>query len=329
MKVLVTGSAGFIGFHVTKALLERGDEVVGIDNFNDYYDPALKEARTEQLPTERYSLYRIDIADSDAVMEIISREKPDAVCNLAAQAGVRYSIDNPGVYVQSNLFGFVNLLEAMKANDVKQLVYASSSSVYGNNEKVPFSVDDLVDHPISMYAASKKANELMAHVYHHLYGMNCTGLRFFTVYGPWGRPDMALFKFTKAMLEDRPIDVYNHGKMERDFTHVDDIVKGVIAAIDKPLGYEVLNIGQGDPQPLMTFIDTIEKSLGINATKNMMPMQPGDVSRTYADTKSIEKHLGYKPSISIEEGIPQFVKWYLDYYGLKSSNKIEQLENQL
>ncbi|OGL89734.1 hypothetical protein A3I45_03890 [Candidatus Uhrbacteria bacterium RIFCSPLOWO2_02_FULL_53_10] len=317
MRILVTGSAGFIGFHVAKALLERGDEVIGIDNFNDYYDPALKEARTDQIKNhDRYTLHRVDIASYDDVLRIMQETQPDVVCHLAAQAGVRYSIENPQAYVQSNMVGFVNILEAIVHVNGPRLVYASSSSVYGNNAKVPFSVEDPVDHPISMYAASKKANELMAHVYHHLYHIHCTGLRFFTVYGPWGRPDMALFRFTRAMLEGKSIDVYNHGNMERDFTFIDDIVRGTIAAIDTPLKFQVLNIGQGNPQPLMTFIETIEAALGITAQKNLLPMQPGDVARTFADTSAIERHLGYKPTTSIQEGVPRFVDWYCKYYGV-------------
>jgi UDP-glucuronate 4-epimerase len=318
MKILVTGSAGFIGFHVAQFLIARGDTVVGIDNFNSYYDPSLKEARNSILEqTGSYSVERLDMADAEAVLRVITEEKPDAVCHLAAQAGVRYSLENPQTYIQSNLLGFVNLLEAMQKNSIRCLVYASSSSVYGKNTKTPFSVADAVDCPISLYAATKKSNELMAHVYHHLYGLSCTGLRFFTVYGPWGRPDMAMFKFTRAIVEGKPIDVYNHGDMERDFTYIDDIVAGTIAAIDTPQDHEVLNIGQGRPEKLMTFIDQIESSLGVVAEKNFLPMQPGDVPRTYADTSAIERLLNYKPSIPISEGVPKFIDWYIDYYGIK------------
>lgn len=315
MRILVTGSAGFIGFHVAKALLERGDEVIGIDNFNDYYDPSLKEARTDQIKdNDRYTVHRADIASYEDMLRIMQETKPDAVCHLAAQAGVRYSLENPHAYVQSNLVGFVNVLEAMRQAGVMRLTYASSSSVYGLNEKMPYAVEDRVDHPISLYAATKKSNELIAHTYHHLFGMQCTGLRFFTVYGPWGRPDMALFLFTKAILKGEPIQVFNYGKMQRDFTYVDDVVQGVVASLDLPLAYRVLNIGQGRPQPLMRFIEVIERELGVEARKEMLPLQMGDVAHTCADTSEIEACLGYTPRTTIEEGIPEFIQWYRSYY---------------
>ena len=313
MRILVTGSAGFIGFHVAKALLERGDEVVGIDNFNDYYDPALKEARTDQIKNNKnYTLHRADITSYDDVLRIMQETRPDAVCHLAAQAGVRYSLENPHAYVQSNLVGFLNVLEAMRHAGVTRLTYASSSSVYGNNTKMPYAVEDRVDHPLSLYAATKKSNELMAHTYHHLFGLQCTGLRFFTVYGPWGRPDMALFLFTKAMTEGRTIKVFNYGNMQRDFTYVDDVVQGVMASLDTPFGYCVLNIGQGKPQPLMRFIEVIERELCVEAHKELLPFQPGDVAHTCADTSAIEACLGYTPSTSIEE-------WYSAIYSMVST----------
>lgn len=324
MRILVTGSAGFIGFHVAKALLERGDEVIGIDNFNNYYDPSLKEARTDQIrDNDRYTLHRANIASYEDVLRIMQETQPDAVCHLAAQAGVRYSLENPHAYVQSNLVGFVNVLEAMRQAGVMRLTYASSSSVYGLNEKTPYAVEDRVDHPISLYAATKKSNELIAHTYHHLFGMQCTGLRFFTVYGPWGRPDMALFLFTKAMLKGEPIQVFNYGKMERDFTYVDDVTAGVLASLDTPLAYRVLNIGRGSPQPLMRFIEIIERELGVVAHKQFLDMQPGDIARTCADTSAIEACLGYKPSTSIDVGVPKFVEWYRSYYHIHQNALLE------
>ena len=350
MKILVTGTAGFIGFHLAKRLLERGDEVIGIDNINDYYDVRVKYGRLKELGfseedfdfgkryvSEKYPnhvFYRVDLEDKDAIELIFKKERPQRVCNLAAQAGVRYSLTNPDAYVQSNIVGFLNILESCRHYEVEHLAYASSSSVYGLNERMPFSVEDNVDHPISLYAASKKSNELMAHTYSHLYGIPTTGLRFFTVYGPWGRPDMALFLFTKAILEDRPIDVFNYGKMKRDFTYIDDIVEGVVRVIDNPptgdscwsgrrpnpassrAPYRVYNIGNGAPVELMDFIKAIEKALGKEAKKNMLPIQPGDVPATWADTTALERDLGYKPGTPIEYGVEQFVRWYREFYGV-------------
>jgi UDP-glucuronate 4-epimerase len=349
MSILVTGTAGFIGYHLARRLLERGDEVIGIDNINDYYDTGLKYGRLKELgfaesdfafgkryESERYPghiFYRVDIADKEALDRIFAEHKPRRVCHLAAQAGVRYSLTNPDAYIQSNIVGFANILEACRHHEVEHLAYASSSSVYGLNERMPFSVGDNVDHPISLYAASKKSNELMAHTYSHLYGLPTTGLRFFTVYGPWGRPDMALFLFTKAILEDRPIDVYNYGKMKRDFTYIDDIVEGVVRIIDHPAEpnscwsglrpdpasskapYRVYNIGNGKPVELMEFIEAIEAELGKKAQKNLLPIQPGDVPATWADTSALERDFGYKPSTPVREGIRRFIKWYREFYG--------------
>ena len=349
MKILVTGTAGFIGFHLVKRLLERGDEVVGLDNINDYYDLRVKYGRLRETGIEgdeaieyarpvsstRYEGYRfvkLNLEDRAAIEELFEREKFDRVCNLAAQAGVRYSLTNPHAYVDSNIVGFVNILEACRHHGIEHLAYASSSSVYGLNETMPFSTHDNVDHPISLYAASKKSNELMAHTYSHLYGLPTTGLRFFTVYGPWGRPDMALFLFTKAILEDRPIDVYNYGEMLRDFTYVDDIVEGVVRVIDHPPAgnpdwsgkqpdpgssrapYKIYNIGNNNPVKLMDFITAIEKALGKEAKKNLLPLQPGDVPATYADVSDLIEDLGYKPATPIQEGIDRFVRWYKEFY---------------
>ncbi len=333
--VLVTGAAGFIGFHLSKRLLERGDTVVGLDNVNDYYDVTLKEARLAQLtPNRRFTLVRGDLADTSAVNRVFETHRPERVVNLAAQAGVRYSLTHPHVYTQSNITGFLNILEACRHNAVEHLVYASSSSVYGANKAMPFSVHDSVDHPISLYAATKKANELMAHTYSHLYGIPTTGLRFFTVYGPWGRPDMALFIFTKAILDGCPIDVYNEGKMLRDFTYVADIVEGVVRVLDRPAQpnfdwdgkkpdpstslapYKVYNIGNHTPVPLMYFIETLEKALGKTAIKNLLPMQQGDVPETYADVDDLMRDTGFAPNTPIEEGIAQFVAWYRAYYNV-------------
>ncbi|MBS0447000.1 MAG: NAD-dependent epimerase [Proteobacteria bacterium] len=333
MKILVTGAAGFIGMTTSLKLLERGDEVVGIDNLNDYYDVTLKEARLRRLePHARFRFVKLDVADRAGMAELFAAEKFDRVIHLAAQAGVRYSLKNPHAYVDSNLVGFMNILEGCRHGKVQHLAYASSSSVYGGNTRMPFSEHDSVDHPVSLYAATKKANELMAHTYSHLYGLPTTGLRFFTVYGPWGRPDMALFLFTKAILEGRPIDVYNHGRMQRDFTYVDDIAEGVVRVIDhvaapnpdyraetpdpgtSNVPFRVFNIGNHHPVPLMDFIACIEKALGRTADKNLLPLQDGDVPATYADVESLEQWTGFKPATSIETGIGRFVAWYRDYY---------------
>ncbi len=338
MKILVTGAAGFIGFHLSKRFLERGDEVVGLDSLNDYYDVNLKKARLSQLEGQpKFRFVKLDLADREGMAQLFAREKFQRVMNLAAQAGVRYSIENPHAYVDSNVVGFVNLLEGCRHHSVEHLVFASSSSVYGLNTKMPFSVHHNVDHPISLYAATKKANELMAHTYAHLYGLSTTGLRFFTVYGPWGRPDMALFKFTKAILEDQPIDIYNHGQMRRDFTYIDDIVEGVVRVLDKipesntmwssdapdpstsPAPYRLYNIGNNNPVELMHYIETLEKALGKTAKKNMLPMQAGDVPATYADVDDLEREVAFKPQTSIEDGIGRFVNWYKRYHGLDLS----------
>lgn len=332
-KYLVTGTAGFIGFHLALRLLERGDQVIGVDNVNDYYDPTLKQARLDQLHgRDRYEFHKLDLTDRESLYSLFAREQPEVVVNLAAQAGVRYSLTNPHAYVESNLVGFVNILEACRHNETKHLVYASSSSVYGSNKTMPFSIHHSVDHPVSLYAASKKANELMAHTYSHLYSLPTTGLRFFTVYGPWGRPDMALFLFTKAILEGRPIDVFNHGKMQRDFTYIDDIVEGVIRVSDNvpqanpgwsaddadpgtsSAPYKIYNIGNNQPVELMYMIETLEKCLGKTAEKNLMPIQPGDVPATYADVDDLIRDVGFSPNTSIETGIQNFVDWYRGYY---------------
>ena len=332
-RVLITGAAGFIGFHLSMRLLKDGCHVAGIDNLNSYYDVKLKEARLEKLTSfENFSFYKMDISDKKSLEEIFNSKKYDVVVNLAAQAGVRYSIENPHAYVDSNIVGFVNLLEACRHNDVKHLVFASSSSVYGANTKMPFSVHNNVDHPVSLYAATKKANELMAHAYSHLYGMACTGLRFFTVYGPWGRPDMALFLFTKAIIEEKPIKIFNHGRMQRDFTYIDDITEGVVRIMgrlpepdpawngDNPdpgtsyARYKIYNIGNNNPVELMEFIGVIEKVLGKKAKKEFLDLQPGDVPATYADIDDLIKDVGFKPETTIETGIKQFILWYNDYY---------------
>lgn len=332
MKILVTGAAGFIGMHVARLLLERGDEVVGIDNLNDYYDPKLKLARLENLAPHRgFRFTRMDIADAPAVATLFAEEKFDRVVHLAAQAGVRYSLTNPGAYVQSNLVGFANILEGCRHNQVQHLVYASSSSVYGANTRMPFSVHDEVNHPVSLYAATKKSNELMAHSYSHLYGLPTTGLRYFTVYGPWGRPDMSPWLFSSAILEGRPIDVFNHGRMQRDFTYVDDIAEGTVRALDhvaspnpdfdadRPdpgssrVPYRVYNIGNHQPVELMTFIETIEKALGREAKKNFLPMQAGDVLATYADVDDLMRDTGFEPKTPLAEGIARWATWFRDY----------------
>ena len=321
MKFLVTGAAGFIGFYVSKRLLAAGHQVVGIDNLNDYYDVNLKQARLDLLKHDNFSFYKIDLADREIMAALFADERFDRVINLAAQAGVRYSLENPNAYADANLIGFLNILEGCRHNNVRHLLYASSSSVYGMNRKMPFSTDDSVDHPVSLYAATKKANELMAHTYSHLYGLPTTGLRFFTVYGPWGRPDMALFKFTKAMLEGKSIDVYNFGKMKRDFTYIDDIVTGVYNILCNPpkpdhagVPYKVYNIGNHNPEKLMDFIRTLESCLGMEAIKEYYPMQPGDVYKTYADVSELMKDFDFKPNTTIQRGLEEFAKWHKEYY---------------
>ncbi|NEQ64712.1 MAG: NAD-dependent epimerase [Symploca sp. SIO2D2] len=333
VKILVTGAAGFIGFHLSQSLLSRGDEVVGLDNLNNYYDVSLKQARLAQLEAQaNFTFYQLDLADTEGIKQLFAEHQFDTVANLAAQAGVRYSLENPHAYVNSNLVGFVNILEGCRHSPVKHLVFASSSSVYGANTKIPFSVHDNVDHPISLYAASKKANELMAHTYSHLYQIPTTGLRFFSVYGPWGRPDMAMFIFTKAILEDKPINIFNHGKMRRDFTYIDDIIEGVVRVIDNipqpnphwsgenpdpgtsNAPYKLYNIGNNQPVELMYFIQVLEDCLGKKAEKNMLPMQPGDVSINYANVDDLVKDVGFKPNTPIEVGVKRFVDWYRNYY---------------
>ena len=348
MKVLITGTAGFIGFHLANKLIARGDEVVGLDCINDYYDPNVKYGRldyagidqkdikynklTQSSKKANYRFIKLQLEDKDNLDNLFELEQFDSVCNLAAQAGVRYSIENPMAYIDANIIGFINILESCRNNGVKNLSYASSSSVYGLNESYPFSTSDNVDHPMSLYAATKKSNELMAHTYSHLYGISTTGLRFFTVYGPWGRPDMALFLFTKAALEERSIDVFNHGEMLRDFTYVDDIVEGVTRIIDNPAQpnpewsgkqpdpstssspYKIYNIGNNDPVKLMDFIEAIENALGKKIQKNMMPLQAGDVPATYANVDDLVRDLDYKPSTSVQKGIDNFVAWYREFF---------------
>ena len=333
MQILVTGAAGFIGFHTAKRLLERGDDVVGVDVVNAYYDVRLKEARLALLQAyPRFRFIRLDLADRQAVPALFAEEKPQRVIHLAAQAGVRYSIQNPHAYIDSNIVAFMNILEACRHHKVQNLVYASSSSVYGANTRMPFSIHHNVDHPVSLYAASKKANELMAHTYSHLFDLPTVGLRFFTVYGPWGRPDMALFLFTKAILEGRPIDLFNEGKMRRDFTYVDDIVEGVIRVTDKlPTGnpswsgetpdpgtsrapYRIYNIGNNRPVELMHLVHCLETALGRQAEKRLLPMQPGDVPATFADVDDLSRDVGFHPSVSIEEGVRRFTSWYREYH---------------
>ena len=317
--VLVTGAAGFIGFHLSKRLLEDGHRVVGIDNLNPYYDVTLKQGRLGILKGyDSFTFYKMDLQDLEGLKKVFKEHGPEVVCNLAAQAGVRYSLTDPFSYQKSNLEGFLNILELARRHEVKNLVYASSSSVYGSNKKVPFSVKDRVDNPISLYAATKKANELMAHAYHHLYGIPCTGLRYFTVYGPWGRPDMALFLFTNAILKGRPIDVYNYGKMRRDFTYIDDVVEGTVAALHRPFEYAIFNLGNSKPVELMDFIRVLEVELGMEAEKNLLPIQPGDVPETAADINESREMLGYEPKTSVEEGIKRFVVWYKDYYKVET-----------
>ncbi|MFN0067516.1 MAG: NAD-dependent epimerase [Limisphaerales bacterium] len=333
MKILLTGAAGFIGMHVAERLLARGEEVLGLDNLNDYYDPHLKEARLARLtPQAGFRFARVALHDRAAMERAFSEFQPERVVHLAAQAGVRYSLQNPHAYADSNLTGFLNILEGCRHAKAGHLVFASSSSVYGLNTKQPFSVEDSVDHPISLYAATKKANELMAHTYAHLYSMPCTGLRFFTVYGPWGRPDMATFLFTRAILEGRPIELFNHGRMRRDFTYVDDIAEGVVRVLDRPAAgdpawdpaaphpgrsrapYRLYNIGNHQPVELLEFVSTLESALGRKAEINSLPMQPGDVEATYADVHDLEQDTGFKPATPLAEGLRRFVAWYREYY---------------
>lgn len=348
MKILVTGSAGFIGFHLTKKLLERGDNVVGIDNINNYYDVNLKYARLAETGIDKdavswnkritstkypnYNFIRMNLEDKEAIQNLVLNEQFDNICHLAAQAGVRYSLENPYAYIDSNIVGFLNILEAARDSNIKHLVYASSSSVYGGNTKMPLSTADSVDHPISLYAATKKSNELMAHVYSHLFNIPTTGLRFFTVYGPWGRPDMALFLFTKSILENRPIQVFNYGNMTRDFTFINDIIEGVIKIIDKPAKptidanpdpsssniapYKVYNIGNSSPVKLLDYIEAIENELGKKAIKEFLPMQPGDVTYTEADVSDLVRDFGYKPTTKVQDGIKEFIKWYKNFYNI-------------
>lgn len=334
MKVLLTGAAGFIGMHCIERLLARGDSVVGVDNLNDYYDVSLKHDRLSRISEhDNFTNHVISVEDRDAMAALFAAEKPDRVIHLAAQAGVRYSLENPHAYIDANIQGFMNILEGCRHNGVQHLVYASSSSVYGGNELMPFSEHHSVDHPVSLYAATKKANELMAHTYSHLYDLPTTGLRFFTVYGPWGRPDMALFKFANAMRKGEAIDVYNNGQMVRDFTYIDDIVEGVIRVLDKvatpnsefdPLSpdpqsstapFRVFNIGNGNPTPLMDYIAALESALGVTANKNMMPMQPGDVPATSADTAELAAWVGFAPDTDVRVGVQRFVDWYVAYFG--------------
>ena len=334
MIILVTGAAGFIGFHVALRLLDRGDTVIGLDNLNDYYDVSLKHARLARLTSEPgFRFVKLDVVDRDGMAAMFERERPQRIVHLAAQAGVRYSLQNPHAYIDSNLAGFMNVLEGCRHTDVAHLVYASSSSVYGGNTRMPFSEHDNIDHPVSLYAATKKANELMAHTYSHLFRLPTTGLRFFTVYGPWGRPDMALFLFTRAILDGRPIDVFNYGRMVRDFTSVDDIVEGVIRVVDRTADanpafdtaspdpatsnapYRVFNIGNSQPTPLADYIEALEDALGRKAEKNYLPIQPGDVPATSANTDELDGWVGFKPSTPVREGVRRFVEWYRGYYG--------------
>jgi len=313
--VLVTGGAGFIGSHLIIRLLEKGYGVVCVDNMNEYYDPDLKKARLVQFK-DRIRFYKSDIADKEALEKIFSENRIDKICHLAAQAGVRYSLENPFAYAESNYVGTLNIFELAKRNKISHIVFASTSSVYGLNEDMPFTEDQRVDSPVSIYSASKRGCELLAHVYNHLFGIDITCLRFFTVYGPFGRPDMALFRFTKNILEGKPIDVYNHGDMMRDFTYVGDIVEGFVLALEKPMGYEIINLGNGSPVKLMDYISFIEKALGKKAKLNLMDMQPGDVKETSADISKAKKLLGFEPKVDVEEGVKRFVEWYKDFYSM-------------
>ena len=334
-RTLVTGAAGFIGFHLAERLLTSGDEVIGLDNLNDYYDVRLKKDRLARLAGRPdFQFVQADLADQQSVAQLFGRYRPVRVVNLAAQAGVRYSLTNPHAYANANLVGFLNVLEGCRHGEVEHLVFASSSSVYGANTRLPFSVDDNVDHPLSLYAASKKANELMAHSYAHLYGLSCTGLRFFNVYGPWGRPDAALSRFAAAMVEDRPIDVYNYGHHRRDFTYIDDIVEGITRVLDRPAQpnpewrgdapdpasstapYRLYNIGNHQPVELLYLIDLLEEAFGRKARMNLLPMQPGDVEDTVADVAALERDIGFAPATPIEDGVARFVAWYREYYGV-------------
>jgi UDP-glucuronate 4-epimerase len=333
-KVLVTGAAGFIGFHLTQRLLNLGIHVYGIDNLNSYYDVSLKQARLGQLlPQSNFQFEALDLSDREGILNLFETENFDYVVHLAAQAGVRYSLQNPWAYIDSNITGFVNILEGCRKQLIQHFVFASSSSVYGANIKVPFATTDAVDHPVSLYAATKKSNELLAHSYSHLYGIPTTGLRFFTVYGPWGRPDMAYFKFVQAIANNQPIDVYNYGDMKRDFTYIDDIVEGVVRVMNCPPSdkldglnsnalYKIYNIGNNNPITLTEFIEAIESALGKSAIKNFLPMQPGDVPSTFADVDDLMKDVGFKPQTSIQEGIQRFVSWYQDYYAPSPANKV-------
>ena len=333
--IIVTGSAGFIGFSLSKRLIIEGHKVIGIDNINDYYDPQLKEDRLKQLDNDNFTNIRTDLEDLETINQVFEKYKPEIVINLAAQAGVRYSLENPHAYISSNIVGFTNILEACRHHKVEHLIYASSSSVYGANTSKPFSTSDNIDHPLSLYAATKKSNELMAHTYSHLYDLPTTGLRFFTVYGPWGRPDMALFLFTKAIVNDEPIDVFNHGNMLRDFTYVDDIVESIARLTKRPARpnvewsgenpdpgssyapYKVYNIGNNSPVKLMDFIEAIEKKLGKKAKKNYLPLQSGDVPETYANVDDLYRDIDFQPETTIQEGVNKFIDWYLNYYEVK------------
>jgi len=314
LKVLVTGAAGFIGMHCAARLLERGDEVAGVDNLSPYYSVELKQARLARLAHRAFRFREVDVADAAALNEIFRAEKPDAVLHLAAQAGVRHSLENPASYIHSNLVGFANVLECCRAAAPRHLVFASSSSVYGNNPRLPWSESDNVDHPISLYAATKKSNELSAHVYSHLYGLHATGLRYFTVYGPWGRPDMSAVLFARAIVEGRPIPVFNHGDMQRDFTYIDDIVEGTLRVLDKPARYAIYNIGNHAPVKLTDYIAALERALGAKAKLEMRPMQPGDVKATYADTSALSRAVGFAPSTPLETGLGRFAEWFRAYY---------------
>lgn len=335
-RILITGAAGFIGSHLAKKLISQGHEIIGVDNINDYYDPKLKENRLKSIGDNNFTFYKVTLEDADKLEEIFKQQHPDVVVNLAAQAGVRYSLENPRAYIDSNIVGFVNILECCRHYNIKHLIYASSSSVYGANTSKPFSTSDNIDHPLSLYAATKKSNELMAHTYSHLYNLPTTGLRFFTVYGPWGRPDMALFKFTKAIVNDETIDVYNHGNMMRDFTYVDDIVEAISRLVKRPAQpnpewsganpdpsssyapYKIYNIGNNSPVRLMEFVEAIENKLNKTAKKNYMNLQPGDVPETYANVDDLFRDIDFKPETTIQDGVNKFIDWYLDYYSYKN-----------